>query len=67
MKCNVGKIDQIIRVLAGIVLIAWGAYAKNWWGAVGLIPLATGLLRSCPLYMPFKFSSCDCCKTEVKK
>ncbi|WP_419604771.1 YgaP family membrane protein [Thiolapillus sp.] len=25
-------------------------YAKNWWGAVGAIPLFTGLMGWCPFY-----------------
>lgn len=57
MKANVGGIDKILRVAAGIVVIAVGLYFKSWWGAVGLIPLITGLIDWCPLYVPFKWST----------
>jgi sulfite exporter TauE/SafE len=57
MKANVGGIDKILRIAAGIVVIAVGLYFKSWWGAVGLIPLLTGLINWCPLYVPFKWST----------
>jgi sulfite exporter TauE/SafE len=57
MKANVGGIDKILRIVAGIVVIALGFYFKSWWGAVGLIPLLTGLINWCPLYVPFKCST----------
>lgn len=63
MKCNVGKTDQIIRVLIGIVIIGAGFYFKNWWGLVGLIPLLTGAFRWCPLYLPMNLST-DKSKSE---
>lgn len=53
MKCNVGKTDRILRMAAGSAIIIAGIYFQNWWGAVGIIPLATGLLRWCPAYLPF--------------
>lgn len=57
MKANVGGIDKILRIAAGIVVIAVGLYFKSWWGAVGLIPLLTGLINWCPLYVPLKWST----------
>jgi hypothetical protein len=54
MKCNVGKTDRILRIGAGLLIVGWGIVGNTWWGAVGLIPLTTGLLRWCPLYVPFK-------------
>lgn len=58
MEMNVGKADQAIRLIAGIVIIGLGIYYQSWWGAVGLIPLLTGLSRRCPAYMPFGMSTC---------
>jgi len=55
--CNEGKIDRIVRVILGIVIIAWGIVAQNYWGAIGLIPLATGAIGICPLYMIFKIDT----------
>ncbi|MBU0678304.1 MAG: DUF2892 domain-containing protein [Verrucomicrobia bacterium] len=57
MKSNVGKTDKIIRVLVGVAIIGAGLYFKNWWGAVGAIPLITGLIGWCPLYCPLKIST----------
>ncbi len=58
MKCNVGKTDKIIRVILGVAIIAVGIYYKSWWGAIGLIPLLTGLAGNCLLYKPFGISTC---------
>jgi len=57
MTQNVGGIDRILRILVGLALIAWGLYAQSWLGAIGLVPLATGLLSWCPMYLPFGLSS----------
>jgi hypothetical protein len=59
MKCNVGKTDRIIREVVGLGLIGAGIYFKSWWGAVGLIPLATAIFRFCPVYVPFGISTCE--------
>ena len=59
MTTNVGNVDRIIRLLAGVGLIAWGVMNRSWWGALGAIPLFTATLRWCPLYLPFGLSSCS--------
>ena len=53
MNVNVGKYERIIRVVAGLAIIAWGFYAKNWWGAIGAVPVLTGLIGWCPPYAMF--------------
>ena len=50
MQCNVGKTDRTIRIIAGLAIIAAGFYYQSWWGAIGLVPLLTGVLRWCPPY-----------------
>ena len=52
MKCNVGKFDKILRMLIGVVIILFGVFLKSWWGAIGLLPLVTGLIGWCPAYIP---------------
>ena len=52
MKCNVGGPDRAFRVIAGIAMLAAGAYFKSWWGLVGVVPLATAAIGWCPLYVP---------------
>ena len=59
MKFNVGGIDRILRIVVGLVLIALAATGTvGWWGWLGVVPLATGLLRFCPLYPLLGISSC---------
>jgi len=55
---NEGGIDRIIRIIAGLAVIGWGFYANNWWGAVGAVPLLTGLMGWCPAYMLFGIKTC---------
>ena len=59
MKPNVGGLDKKIRIAAGIIIIAAGAYFQSWWGAVGIVPLATALINWCPAYLPLKISTCE--------
>ena len=59
MKLNVGGVDRILRIALGVVLIALAATGTvGWWGWLGVVPLATGLLRFCPLYPLLGISSC---------
>ena len=57
MKHNVGKPDSWLRVIVGLIIIALGFYYKNWWGAIGIIPLITGFFHFCPLYCVVKAST----------
>jgi sulfite exporter TauE/SafE len=57
MNKNVGKIDRLIRIIIGIIIIALGIYFKSWWGIIGLLPIFTGTIRFCPLYVPFKINT----------
>ena len=72
MKSNVGKIDRIIRIIAGLAAIAAGVYYESWWGAVGLVPLLTAFIGWCPAYKILGLSSCgsscssSCCNTDSK-
>jgi len=60
MKRNMGTTDRVIRVVAGLVLLGLVFFLETnarWWGLVGLMPLATGLVGWCPLYVPFGFDT----------
>ncbi|MFH0757550.1 MAG: DUF2892 domain-containing protein [Bacteroidota bacterium] len=57
MKKNIGITDRWIRIVLGLIIVAAGLYFKSWWGLVGLIPLATALISTCPLYLPFGIST----------
>ncbi|RQW06650.1 DUF2892 domain-containing protein [candidate division KSB1 bacterium] len=58
MKTNVGATDKIIRIVAGIVLIIMGIFYSKIWIIIGLIPLITGLIGSCPLYTLLGINTC---------
>lgn len=53
MKCNVGKTDRLLRIVVGLAIVIGGIYVQSWWGAIGIVPILTGLLRCCPAYMLF--------------
>ena len=57
MKCNVGTIDRLMRIIVGLIIAILGVWFDSWWGLVGIVPLATGIFKICPLYMPFKIST----------
>ena len=59
MKSNVGGIDKILRIVAGVGLIgATVAGMLPAWGYIGIVPLATGLMGWCPLYPLLGMSTC---------
>jgi hypothetical protein len=58
MKTNVGGIDKILRILAGIALIAWALLGGPVWAWIGVVPLATGLLGWCPAYSLLGMNTC---------
>jgi len=59
MKANVGGIDRILRIAIGLVLIGLAATnTVGWWGWLGIVPLATGLIGWCPPYAIFGLSTC---------
>ncbi len=64
MKKNIGSTDRIIRILLGAAIIGWGLIAQNWLGLIGIIPLATAFVGTCPGYLPFGISTK---KIETKK
>jgi len=57
MNQNVGGADRILRIVLGLGLIGWGVATQNWWGALGVVPLATALIGWCPVYLPFGIST----------
>ena len=57
MKNNVGRTDRTIRIVIGVLILAIGLFAESWWGLIGLIPVVTGMIGWCPLYVPFGISS----------
>jgi len=58
---NLGTLDRTLRVILGVVLISYGLFTMGTLGivlaVVGLVPLATGLMGSCPLYTVCKINT----------
>ncbi len=59
LPTNQHPVERALRVTLGVVLLALTVIGpRTPWGYLGIIPLATGLLGSCPLYTLLGFSSC---------
>ncbi|MBC7906733.1 MAG: DUF2892 domain-containing protein [Rhodospirillaceae bacterium] len=59
MNKNVGGIDRILRIAAGIALIALAVTGTvGVWGYIGVVPLLTGLIGWCPAYLPLGIKTC---------
>ncbi len=63
---NEHAVDRVIRVVAGLALLSlvWIG-PQTPWGWVGLVPLVTGLVGSCPLYRLFGISTCSTGKSSA--
>ena len=61
-KRNEGTIDRALRVIFGLALIAGyfmnGGGAYSWLYLLGIVPLVTGLIGSCPLYTILGINTC---------
>lgn len=51
MKCNVSKTGQAVRLFLGMGFVAWAAAGGPAWTWVGLLIIATGAWRLCPVLM----------------
>lgn len=63
LKTNVGSIDRILRIAVGVALLVWffvdqGTGFWHWAKLIGIMPLLTGLMGSCPAYSIFGMSTC---------
>jgi hypothetical protein len=52
-------VDRVLRVIVGVVLISLVFVGpKTMWGWIGLVPLVTGLVGTCPMYTLFGMQTC---------
>lgn len=58
MKSNVGGIDRILRLTAGIGLVGWAALGGPVWAWIGVVPLLTAVVGVCPLYSLIGVNTC---------
>ena len=72
LKKNVGGMDRNLRIIVGAVLVGIYLLAKfgildatGWMASpfllIGIIPLFTGLISSCPLYSVIGLKTCKSC------
>lgn len=53
MKTNVGSVDRIVRIGAGLLILSLLFLLDGparWWGLIGIVLLVTGFVRFCPAY-----------------
>ena len=56
---NEHAVDRALRVVLGVVLIALVFVGpRTPWGLLGIVPLVTGLVGSCPIYTLLGISTC---------
>ena len=56
---NEGSADRGFRVVLGLALLMLMFVGpKTLWGIVGVVPLLTGLVGTCPFYTAFGLSTC---------
>jgi hypothetical protein len=56
---NERPIERAVRVALGLFILAFFFFgARTPWALLGIVPLVTGLVGSCPLYTLFGISSC---------
>ncbi len=59
MTSNVGGIDRILRIVAGMVLVGLAATGTvGAWGWIGVVPLLTGAIGFCPVYPLLGLNTC---------
>jgi Protein of unknown function (DUF2892) len=59
LPTNEHPIERVLRVLVGLGILALVFVGpKSAWGLLGIVPLATGLVGSCPLYTLLGLSTC---------
>lgn len=59
MKANVGTLDRSLRIAVGLMLIALSLTGiVGLWAWIGVVPLATGVLRFCPVYPLLGINTC---------
>jgi len=60
LPVNEHNIERAARVLLGIGLLSLVFVGpQTLWGLLGILPLTTGLIGSCPLYTVLGISTCS--------
>lgn len=65
MSRNVGRVDQYVRIVLGLALVAFAfqdglsIQGWHWLGLAGFVLLVTAFFRSCPAYTVLGMSTCE--------
>lgn len=65
MKSNVGSLDRVVRIIMGLGLLSLIFLLNGplrWIGLIGLVPLMTAVMGSCPIYTLLGINSCPLSK-----
>lgn len=63
MKSNMGNVDKVLRIIVAIVIavLYFTAQISGMWAIILLVLagifIATSFIGTCPLYLPFGFST----------
>lgn len=62
-KTNEGSVDRVLRIVVGLALLVWffvdqGQGFWHYAKLIGIVPLVTGLIGSCPVYTLLGVSTC---------
>jgi hypothetical protein len=56
---NENAVDRSLRIAVGLAILSLTVVGpETMWGLVGLVPLFTGLIGSCPAYTLLGISTC---------
>ena len=59
---NEGTMDRAVRIIVGAALLAmfflYPDASWRYWTLLGIVPLVTGLVGSCPVYTLLGMSTC---------
>lgn len=56
---NEHVVERVLRIVAGLALVGAAATGTiGAWGYIGVVPLLTGLIGSCPVYTLLGISTC---------
>ena len=62
---NIHRYERVIRIVLGVVLLSLIFVGpQTWWGLLGLIPLVTGIIGSCPPYTILGINTCTLSKEK---
>ena len=64
LRRNEATWDRVLRIALGIVLLSLTVVGPQTpWGLIGVVPLLTGLVGSCPIYSLFGWGTCSLRRT----